>query len=812
MKKILFLLTGLMLVLASCSDGGSDSPDNPTPQPNPTPEETASITIDSSITSNGVDFDAKGGEKTVSFSANKDWTLSVATPTNGTVWCTPSATNGVKGDATVKFTVKENSDYDDRSVSVTIKAGTASKTFTITQKGTDALLVTSTKFEVPQEGGSIEVEVKANISYELQISETAKSWISEAKSRALTTKKHAFTIAASEEYEKREGEIHIKSGDKLEIVKVYQAGGAILMLSKNDCLVSSEGETISVDIKSNIEYGVQMPNVDWITDAPASRAASSHTLKYVVLPNETPDARSAEIIFYDKNSSLKDTLKVVQAQKDAIIISKKEYEVKAEGETLEVKLSANVDFEVTMPEVDWVSQVTARALTEHTLYFKVSENKNNDGRNAEIVITNKDSQLSEKIMIIQNGAIGYNNGILTVKTAGTLEGLLGTDYLNITSLKVVGPINGTDIYCLRKMLGGSNFDEADKGVLKKLDLTEAMIVEGGDSYYSHGQYDVEHYYTSNNEIGKYMFYGCTNLKDFGMPSSVTYIGESAFEECRLQNVYIVDLSAWCKIDFENHTSNPLHNKDIMDSGTELYLNGSLLDELIIPEDITTVKDYTFRGCRSLKKVIVHDGVISIGNEAFYYCRSITDVSIGDGVVSIGNSAFWWCLKLTNLIIGKKVVSIDDYAFDSCKSLKSISFPDGLISIGKKAFESCEALTGIVIPNSVTSIDERAFQYCHSINSITIGNGVTKINDCVFYYCNSLKVVTIGENVASIGSHAFYFAKVSEFCSYAKTPPTLLLGFDLGTIESCKLFVPAGCASAYKSSQWGSCFSRIIELE
>ena len=391
-------------MLSGCSDGGNESPENPNPTPTPSPEETAFITIDSSIITNGVAFEAKGGEKSVSFSANKDWTLSVATPINGTVWCTPSVTNGVKGDATVKFTVKENADYDDRSVSVTIKAGTASKTFTITQKGTDALLVTSTKFEVPQEGGSIEVEVKANISYELQISETAKSWISEAKSRALTTKKHTFTIAPSEEYEKREGEIHIKSGDKLEIVKVYQAGGAILMLSKNDCSVSSEGETISIDIKSNIEYGVQMPNVDWITDVSASRAASSHTLKYVVLPNETPDARSAEIIFYDKNSSLKDTLKVVQAQKDAIIISKKEYEVKAEGETIEVKLSANVDFEVIMPEVDWVSQVAARALTEQTLYFKVAENKNYDSRSAEIVIINNVSQLSEKIIVSQQKA------------------------------------------------------------------------------------------------------------------------------------------------------------------------------------------------------------------------------------------------------------------------------------------------------------------------------------------------------------------------------------------------------------------------
>ena len=454
MKKILFILTGLMLVLASCSDGGSDSPDNPTPQPTPTPEETASITIDSSITSNGVAFDAKGGEKTVSFSANKDWTLSVATPTNGTVWCTPSATNGVKGDVTVNFTVKENADYDDRSVSVTIKAGTASKTFTITQKGTDALLVTSTKFEVPQEGGSIEVEVKANISYELQISETAKSWISEAKIRALTTNKHTFTIAPSDEYEKREGEIHIKSGGKLEIVKVYQAGGAILMLSKNDCSVSSEGETISVDIKSNIEYGVQMPNVDWITDAPASRAASSHTLKYVVLPNETPDARSAEIIFYDKNSSLKDTLEINQAQKDAIVLSKTEYTMTSEGGTLEIKINSNVDF-TTEISTDWIKQTTvSRGLECKQLYFTIDENTAEEEREGTITFIH--GELKQTIIVKQHGKLflTFNNKEMEVMEGVSVElsyttnfkGLilwkgLDTNIINVSDEGIVTGVN-----------------------------------------------------------------------------------------------------------------------------------------------------------------------------------------------------------------------------------------------------------------------------------------------------------------------------------------------------------------------------------
>jgi len=316
MKKHLFLFAALMcLVFASCSGGGGE--DEPTPQPTTPKPETPTITLDSSISSSGVNFSDGENEKSISFTTSTDWTLSIAEVRSGTSWCIPSATSGPKGNATVKFTVTENTEYDDRSVSVNIKAGTVSKSFKITQKGVDALLVTSNTFEIDNVGGSIEVEVKSNINYQIEVAEAAKSWITETNSRALTTQKHKFTIAANEEYDKREGEIYIKSGDRKETVKVYQTGNAVLVLSQKEYIVSDAGETITIDIKSNFEYGVQMPNVDWVSETSVSRGMSSHTLKYAIAPNETHDTRSAEIIFYDKNSALKDTVTVTQKGKEA---------------------------------------------------------------------------------------------------------------------------------------------------------------------------------------------------------------------------------------------------------------------------------------------------------------------------------------------------------------------------------------------------------------------------------------------------------------------------------------------------------------
>ena len=60
-------------------------------------------------------------------------------------------------------------------------------------------------------------------------------------------------------------------------------------------------------------------------------------------------------------------------------------------------------------------------------------------------------------------------------------------------------------------------------------------------------------------IGRYAFYNCSGLTSVTIPNSVTSIGSEAFYGCSgLTGVYITDLKAWCNIDFNGTTANPLY--------------------------------------------------------------------------------------------------------------------------------------------------------------------------------------------------------------------------------------------------------------
>jgi len=312
MKNTLFFLFALLACLLA---GCNETTVTDLTEPVPTPEEVEpDITIDSGIINNGLSFSCAAGDATVSFSTGGTWTLSIASTTSGNTWCRASVTSGAKGKHSVKFTVDDNDGYDDRSVAVTIKSGGSSRTFTVTQKSREALLVTTSKYELPKEGGKITLQVKSNVDYKLAVSGAAAEWLTEedASGRALTERKHVFRVAASDEAVSRQGEIILSYGDLTETVNVYQAGEPAIVISENELVVDHAGDTISVDIASNVEFGVQLPEVDWLTDLASSRGMSSHTLQYAVAPNDSYTDRTAQIIFFDKNSDLSDTLTVRQ--------------------------------------------------------------------------------------------------------------------------------------------------------------------------------------------------------------------------------------------------------------------------------------------------------------------------------------------------------------------------------------------------------------------------------------------------------------------------------------------------------------------
>lgn len=77
---------------------------------------------------------------------------------------------------------------------------------------------------------------------------------------------------------------------------------------------------------------------------------------------------------------------------------------------------------------------------------------------------------------------------------------------------------------------------------------------------------------------------------------------------------------------------------------------------------------------------VKPGTQVICDGAFIECDFLEEISLPDSVTSIGDGAFRECSSLTSIAIPDSVTHIGDAAFGGCASLTSIVIPDGVTSI------------------------------------------------------------------------------------------------------------------------------------
>ena len=350
-----------------------------------------------------MDFDSPSGEKKLTFTSNVAWTVSVS----GSTWLSVTPTSGEAGTNTLTVKADENTTYDDRNAVITLTAGDSIRRVFVNQKQLDALTLTSDRFEVPVEGGEVKIEVKSNINFEAVIPTEYQSWIHKpATTRGLTTSTLVYKIDKSEEYDKREGKIIIKGNGKEETVSIYQTGEGILTLTQNEFNINSTEQEIDIEISSNFDYTVDMPDVYWISEITAqTRGISTHTLRLAISENQDYDGRSAKIKIYDKNSDLSEEVTINQAEGGAILIlTQHEYELSSSAQEIDIEISSNFDYTVDMPDVDWIKEATAktRGISTHTLKLAISENKGYDSRSAKIKIYDKNSDASEEVTINQN--------------------------------------------------------------------------------------------------------------------------------------------------------------------------------------------------------------------------------------------------------------------------------------------------------------------------------------------------------------------------------------------------------------------------
>lgn len=279
-------------------------------------------------------------------------------------------------------------------------------------------------------------------------------------------------------------------------------------------------------------------------------------------------------------------------------------------------------------------------------------------------------------------------------------------------------------------------------------------------------------YDNITTIKGYAFNNCQELKNINIPTSVTYIGACAFNDCSLINIHVPDLAIWCGITLDSLVSvSPWFNSD-----WNLYLiegeTSTIVNDLVIPDGVTTINPHTFSSCYSLRSVTIPASVKVIRTEAFLASSYITRVYTTDlaawcetdfnghaaNPVRIAHDLYLiegdTATLITDLVVPDGVEIINGSAFYDCDSLKSVTIPDSVTRIGSSAFKRCDNITSIVIPDSVTELNGNIFEECNGLETVVIGNGISKIPEYMCAYCPNLISVTMPDTIEVIQNSAF----------------------------------------------------------
>ncbi len=214
------------------------------------------------------------------------------------------------------------------------------------------------------------------------------------------------------------------------------------------------------------------------------------------------------------------------------------------------------------------------------------------------------------------------------------------------------------------------------------------------------------------KINPYAFYNEAHILTVTIPLGLSEIGEYAFYGCAgIEEVYAPTLETWCNINFAEKYANPLIY------GRNLFINDTLVRELVIPAGISEIKRGSFEGCESITSLKIEADISLIPSFAFAGCSNLASIELSPAVASIDPWAFYACTSLRSLTLPSTLTELKADSFRECRALNYLDTGDGISNIPSSAFAGCTQLVRVRLGTAISNIDADAFLGCGKIYEI-----------------------------------------------------------------------------------------------
>ena len=258
------------------------------------------------------------------------------------------------------------------------------------------------------EAGSKIMSFKVNLKWDMKIAQTQNGvqWLTIDPTLGNSgSNKVTFTAQENPTYEDRSVVVQFIAGNTTRNIRVNQKRLQAITLTSDVFQVPVTGGNVDIELNHSTDYSVTIPEnyKSWIHMATKATRGLMDTEKiiFTIDPSDEYDKREGKIYFTSRDEE--EVVTIYQAGEGKIILSQDEYNLTASEQEFTIDVSSNFDFGVKVPETEWLMENTSntRGMSSHQLKFFVTKNSDYDSRSAKIKFYDKNSSLSEEVIVNQ---------------------------------------------------------------------------------------------------------------------------------------------------------------------------------------------------------------------------------------------------------------------------------------------------------------------------------------------------------------------------------------------------------------------------